>query len=105
MFDGAPYLQASAVTYLTAREDLAFVTLPPYSLDLHPVEECWGQLRPALNNRFFGSLDGLTAAIDTVLDKLRVPEIETIAFNSSHGIKNKLLGFAPLASTERMGLH
>jgi hypothetical protein len=29
VLDGAPYFQASAVTDLAARDDLAFVTLPP----------------------------------------------------------------------------
>jgi hypothetical protein len=29
--DGVPYFQASAVTDLAARDDLAFVTLPSYS--------------------------------------------------------------------------
>jgi transposase len=41
VLDGAPYFQASAVTDLAARDDLAFVTLPSYSPDLNPVEECW----------------------------------------------------------------
>ena len=52
MLDGAPYFQASAVTDLAARDDLAFVTLPAYSPELNPVEECWRQLQRALSNRF-----------------------------------------------------
>jgi hypothetical protein len=39
--DGAPYIQASAVTDLAARDDLEFVRLPAYSPELNPVEECW----------------------------------------------------------------
>jgi hypothetical protein len=31
VLDGAPYFQASAVTDLAARDDLAFVTLPPFA--------------------------------------------------------------------------
>jgi transposase len=53
VLDGAPYFQASAVTDLTARDDLAFVTLPSYSPELNPVEECWRQLQAALSNHFF----------------------------------------------------
>ncbi len=54
---------------------LAFVTLPPYSPELNPVEECWRQLQTALSNRFFDSLDELTTAIDTALQQLSVPEV------------------------------
>jgi hypothetical protein len=42
---------------------------------LNPVEECWRQLQKALSNRFFDSLDELTTAIDTALDKLAVPKV------------------------------
>jgi transposase len=63
VLDGAPYFQASAVT------------LPSYSPELNPVEECWRQLQTALSNRFFDSLDELTTAIDTALQQLSVPQI------------------------------
>jgi transposase len=75
VLDGAPYFQASAVTNLAAREDLAFVTLPSYSPELNPVGECWRQLQKAPSNRFFDSLDELTTAIDTALDELSVPKV------------------------------
>ncbi len=75
VLDGAPYFQASAVTDLAARDDLAFVTLSVYSPELNPVEECWRQLQTALSNRFFGSLTELTTAIDTALDQLSVPNM------------------------------
>ena len=71
--DGAPYFHASAVTDLTARDDLAFVTFPAYSPAPNPVEECWRQLQDALNNRFFDFLAELTTAIDTALDQLSFP--------------------------------
>ncbi|TMT87014.1 IS630 family transposase [Haloterrigena sp. H1] len=75
VLDGAPYFRASAVTDLAARDDLAFVTLPAYSPELNPVEECWRQLQSALSNRFFDSLSELTAAIDTALDQLSIPDM------------------------------
>ena len=75
MPDEAPYFYASAVTDLTARDDLAFVTFPAYSPELNPVEECWRQLQAALSNRFFDSLDELTTAIDTALDQLSIPKM------------------------------
>ena len=75
VLDGAPYFQASAVTDLATRDDLAFVTLPAYSPELNPVEECWRQLQTALSIRFFESLAELTTAIDNALDQLSVPSV------------------------------
>ena len=40
VLDRVPYLQTSTVTDLAARDDLVFVTLPAYSPELDPVEEC-----------------------------------------------------------------
>jgi transposase len=74
VLDGVPYFQALAVTDLAARDDLAFVTLPSYSPELNPVEECWRQLQAALSNRFFDSLDELTTAIDIALAQLSIPK-------------------------------
>ena len=75
MLDGASYFQASAVADPAARDDLAFVTFPPYLGKLNPVEECWRQLQDALNNRFFDSLAELTTVIDAALDQLSLPEV------------------------------
>jgi len=75
VLDGAPYFQASVVTGRQVRDDLAFVTLPSYSPELNPVEECWRQLQNALNNRFFDSLNNLTTAIDTALDQLSLTKV------------------------------
>jgi transposase len=74
VLDGAPSFQASAVTDLAARDDLALVTLPVYSPELNPVEECWRQLQDALSNRLSDSLNELTAAIDTALDQIFPPK-------------------------------
>ena len=75
VLDGAPYFQASAVTDLADRDDLAFVTPPSYSPEFNPVEECWRQLQHALSNRFFDSLNELTTAIDTALNQLSIPKV------------------------------
>ena len=75
VLDGAPYFQASAVTDLAARDDLAFVTLPSYSPELNPVEECWRQLQAALSNHFFDSLDELTTPTDTALDRISITKV------------------------------
>jgi transposase len=71
----APYFRASAVTDLAARDDLAFMTLPAYSPELNPVEECWRQLQAALSNRFFDSPNELTTATDTALEWLFLPRV------------------------------
>jgi len=75
VLDDAPYFQASAVTNLAARDDLAFVTLPLYSPELNPVEECWRHIQAALSNRFFDSLNELTRAIDTALDLASIQKV------------------------------
>jgi transposase len=75
VLDGAPYFRASAVTDLAARDDLEFVRLPAYSPELNPVEECWRQVKRDLSNRFFGSLEELTTAIDDALDQLSIPDV------------------------------
>ncbi len=77
VLDGAPYFRASAATDLAARDDLALVRFPAYSPELNPVEECWRQLKDALGNRFFDSLDELTAAIDKALDRVAVPNMSS----------------------------
>jgi hypothetical protein len=73
--NGAPYFRASAVTDLAARDDLEFVRLPAYSPELNSVEECWRQVKRDLSNRFFGSFEELTIAIDDALDQLSVPDV------------------------------
>jgi transposase len=77
VLDGAPYFRASAVTDLAARDDLEFVRLPAYSPELNPVEECWRQVKRDLSNRFFGSLEELTTAIDNALDQLTIPDVSS----------------------------
>ena len=77
VFNDAPYFRASAVTDLTARDDLALVRLPAYSPESNPVEECWRQLKDALGNRFLDSLDELNAAIDEALDQIDVPSVSS----------------------------
>ncbi len=75
VLDRAPCFQAPDVTSRQVRDDLNFVTLPAYSPDLNPSEECWRQLQAALSTRFFESLNKLTAAIDTALDQISIPGV------------------------------
>ena len=73
--DGTPHAQASAVTDLATRDDLAPARSPPYSPDSNPLEECRRRLHKTLGNRWYDSLDELTTVIDTALDQLSVPEV------------------------------
>lgn len=73
VLDGASYFRASTVTDLAERDGLNFVQLPAYRPDLNPVEECWRQLESALGNRYFESMNELTATIDNALDQLNLP--------------------------------
>jgi len=75
VLDGAPCFQALTVTDLAACDVLAFVTLPSYSPELNPVEECWRRLQAALSNRFFDPLTELTTTIDIGLNQLSIPKV------------------------------
>jgi len=73
VLDGASYFQASKVRSLADREGIEFVQLPAYRPELNPVEECWRQLASALGNKYFESIDDLTATIDASLEQLILP--------------------------------
>ncbi len=75
VLDGSPSFWVSVVTDLAAHDDLTFVTLPSYSSERNPVEECWRQFQAALSNRFLESLNVLTTTNDTVLDQFSVPTV------------------------------
>ena len=49
--------------------------LPTGMAKFDPTEECWRQLRTALGNRYFGSLDELRAGIQSALETINPPEI------------------------------
>ena len=71
VLDGAPYFRASAVTDLTARDDLALVRLPAYSPELNPVEELETAERRSWKSILW-SLDERTAAIDNTPNQITV---------------------------------
>ncbi|MFW5955909.1 MAG: IS630 family transposase [Halorhabdus sp.] len=75
LLDGASYFRASKVRAVADRDGIEFVQLPAYRPDLNPVEECWRYLDSALGNKYFESIDELTATIDAALDQLSLPEV------------------------------
>jgi len=102
VLDGAPYFQASAVTDLAARDDLAFVTLPAYSPEFNPVEECWRQLQQVLSNRFFDSLPELSTGIDASIDHLYPKSeqllltftiVDIVVDGAAEAVLERVLGF------------
>ncbi len=69
VLDGAGWHRAKA---LQMPDNMAFVFLPPYSPELNPVENLWGELREkSFHNRAFENLD---AVEDRLCDALAVFE-------------------------------
>ena len=75
MLDGGPNIQALAVTDLAEHKPISFVRLSAYSPELNPVEERWRELKTALGNRLFTSLDDLKHAINKSLAQLSTPYV------------------------------
>lgn len=66
LLDQATYFTATAVKDFVADEPLELVYFPTGSPDLNPTEEHWRQLKKALGNRYFGTLDEIRSALDTI---------------------------------------
>lgn len=70
-------------SYLTVRKAKRYVDdtkgelvyFPPGMSRLNPTEECWRQLRFALGNRYFGTLDELGSGIRSGPETINPPEI------------------------------
>lgn len=75
ILDNASYFSSRKVEEFVAETAIEVTYLPPGSPDLNPVEECWRQLKRALGNRFFGSVDELRPAILAALDEVAPPQI------------------------------
>ncbi|SEP16845.1 DDE superfamily endonuclease [Halogranum amylolyticum] len=67
--------RAETTRYAAQLARISWVRLSAYTPELNPVEECWRQLKDALDNRFFESLDEHNTASDTALDRLSIPDI------------------------------
>ena len=72
---GASYFRASTVTDLANRDGIGFVQLPAYRPELNLDEECWRQLKAALGNRYFESIEERTTTIDSALNQLSLPKM------------------------------
>jgi transposase len=72
VLDNAPWhrkakrLIESEPEYADIRKKLSFVSLPPYSPDLNPIEQVWRiTRREKTHNKFWQRLDGLASTLDT----------------------------------------
>ena len=75
ILDNATYFTSNQVTEFVENSAIRVTFLPPGSPDMNPVEECWRQLKRALGNRYFTSLDELRPAIWSALDAVSPPNI------------------------------
>lgn len=60
--------------YADIREKLDYLSLPPYSPDLNPIEQVWRKTRrEKTHNRYFGVLSKLAEVLDTYLGQFFMP--------------------------------
>ena len=69
------YFTANKVREFVEGTERELLYLPTGMAKLDPIEEYWRQLRTALGNRYFGSLDELRAGIRSALETINPPEI------------------------------
>lgn len=60
--------------YADIRESITYMSLPPYSPDLNPIEQVWRITRKEkTHNRYFSSLPVLTETLDGYFEELQKP--------------------------------
>jgi transposase len=60
--------------YSDIREAMTYLSLPPYSPDLNPIEQVWRVTRrEKTHNRYFGSLSKITEVLDDYFDGFSMP--------------------------------
>ena len=75
MLDKGSYFTANKVTEFVEETEIELLSLPTGMPKLNPTEECWRQLRSALGNGYFGSLEELRVGIRSVLETVNPPGI------------------------------
>ena len=73
VLDKGTYFTANKVKEFAAESKIELLYLPTGMAKLNPTEECWRQLRSALGNRYFGSVDELRAGIRSALETIDPP--------------------------------
>ena len=60
--------------YADIREAMTYISLPPYSPDLNPIEQVWRiTRREKTHNRYFSGLDKLIDTLDEYFESFRKP--------------------------------
>ena len=60
--------------YADIRESMTYISLPPYSPDLNPIEQVWRiTRREKTHNRYFSGLDKLIDTLDEYFETFRKP--------------------------------
>jgi len=70
VLDKGSYFTANKVTEFVEETEIELLYLPTGMAKLNPTEECWRQLRSALGNRYFGSLEELGVGIRPALETI-----------------------------------
>lgn len=75
LLDNASYFKSKQVRKFVEETEIEVTYFPRGSPDLNPVEECWRQLKRALGNRFYGSVEELRPAVNDAIDQINPPKI------------------------------
>jgi transposase len=75
VLDKGSYFTANKVKEFAEETKIELLYLPTGMAKLNPTEECWRQLRSALGNRYFGTVDELRTGIRSALDTINPPGI------------------------------
>lgn len=82
LLDNASCFKSQHVQDFVEETTIEVTYFPRGSPNLNPVEECWGQLKRAPGNRFFGLIDELISAVVTALDEINPPEIRNCLYRA-----------------------
>lgn len=75
LLDRGSYFTAKKVKRFVEDTQIELVYFPTGMAKLNPTEECWRQLRSALGNRYFGTLDELRNGIRSAMETINPPGI------------------------------
>jgi len=75
VLDKRSHFTANKVKEFAEKSKIELLYLPTGMAKLNPTEECWRQLRSALGNRFFSSVDELRTGIRSALETINPPGI------------------------------
>lgn len=75
LLDNASYFKSQQVREFVEATKIEVTYFPRGSPDLNPVEECWRQLKRALGNRFYGSIEELRPAVNAAIEQINPPQI------------------------------